>query len=65
MIEIIILIPISKDINLRYSDAIERSQAKVMGTRILYSYIYRKIRECGKLSRPLEQVNKLNAAINF
>lgn len=56
MIEIIILIPISKDINLRYSDAIERSQAKVMGTRILYSYIYRKIRECGKLSHPLELV---------
>ncbi len=52
MIEIIILIPISKDINLRYSDAIERSQAKVMETRILYSYIYRKIRRMRQIVTP-------------
>lgn len=63
MIEIITLLTISKDVHLRYSDVIERSQAKVvMETRMLYFHIYRKIRECGKLSHLLEQVNKLNAA---
>lgn len=46
MIEIITLLTISKDVHLRYSDVIERSQAKVvMETRMLYFHIYRKIRE--------------------